>query len=280
MSEPIKLDVEAIVKARMGGKKPPRLLVRFLRHIVHEDIFNRFFQEHPDARNYEFIRETLAMLRTSASVEGEEKIFDTDNRLLFVSNHPMGGLDGMIIALMLAQKRGDRLRVIVNDLLMNLRPLEDIFVPVNRNGAQNREYALRLKELYDSEYDILTFPAGMCSRIFSGKVQDPAWQKNFIQKAIESKRDIIPIYFDGKNSRFFYNLALWRKRLGVKMNVEMLFLADEMFKAHDKHFKLYIGDKISYTTFDKTQTPTYWAQWVREKVYNLNPQTKPQKQNK
>lgn len=265
----LKLDVESVLRARMGGKKPPRLLLKFLRYIVHEDTFNTFFREHPNARDYEFIDETLKMLQTSASIEGIENIPQDTPRLLFVSNHPMGGLDGMILALLLGRDCGRPLRVIVNDLLMNLRPLEDIFVPVNRNGSQNRQYALRMKELYDSDFDILTFPAGMCSRKIQGKVQDPVWQKNFIQKAVETKRTIVPIFFEGQNSPFFYNLALWRKRLGIKMNVEMLFLAHEMFKAHGKHFVVHIGKPIDYNTFDRSQTPQQWAQWVRQTVYQM-----------
>lgn len=264
--EVIRLDVEAVVRKNVGNRVP-RFVVNYLKRIVHEDVFNTFFRQHPDLKDYDFIREVIGpnLLKTTVSIEGEENLPHDGKPLLFVSNHPLGGLDGMILALYLGERRGYNLRVIVNELLMYLTPLQGIFVPVHvGKGAQNREYAQKLDELYESEHDILTFPSGKCSRKIHGKVQDPEWKKSFVQKAVQHKRDIVPIRFDGQNSPFFYNLALWRTRLGIKTNIEMLYLVDEMFKATGKHFGISIGKPLPYTTFDKSRTAAEWAEWVRK----------------
>ena len=269
---PIRLDVEAVVKKKVGPRTP-RFVINYLKRIVHEDIFNRFFSAHPDLKNYDFIREVIGpnLLNTSVSVSGTENLPQDGRPVCFASNHPLGGLDGMILALYLGEQRNYNVRVIVNELLMYLTPLQGIFVPVHVSGkgGQNREYAQKIDELYSSEADILTFPSGKCSRKIQGKVQDPEWKKSFIQKSVQHKRDIVPIYFDGQNSSFFYNLALWRTRLGIKTNIEMLYLADEMFKATGKHFSIKIGKPIPYTTFDHSRTPAEWAQWVRGEAYGM-----------
>ncbi len=267
---PIRLDVEAVVKKKIGPRTP-KFVVNYLKRIVHEDTFNTFFREHPELKNYDFIREVVyGLLKATVDVEGDENLPQESNPLLFVSNHPLGGLDGMILALHLGERRNYNVKVIVNELLMYLTPLQGIFVPVHvGKGAQNRDYAQKMDELYSSEHDILTFPSGKCSRKIHGKIQDPEWKKSFIQKAVQHQRDVIPVYFDGQNSNFFYNLSLWRTRLGIKTNIEMLYLADEMFRATGKHFRVKIGKPVPYTTFDKSRTPSEWAAWMREQVYSL-----------
>lgn len=271
MSEVIRLDVEKAVKQKLKGRYVPRLFIRWLKYIIHEDQFNRFFAKHPDLKNYDFIRAVIGpeVLNVTTEIKGLENLPQTKEPLIFVSNHPMGGLDGMILALMLGEHRRWNVRVIVNDLLMHLTPLQGIFVPVNIYGSQSRDAARYLEEVYQSDFDIMTFPAGACSRKIKGKVQDMEWKKSFVQKAVESKRKVVPIYFEGQNSRFFYNLALWRKRLGIGFNIELLFLANEMFKAANKHFTVYIGQPVDYTVFDSSRTPRQWAQWMRSKVYSL-----------
>lgn len=275
--QPIRLDVERVVREKAKGKRVPRLLIRFLRHIVHEDTFNRFFAEHPDLTDYDFIREVIGpnLLNATTEIIGTENIPPAGAPLFFVSNHPLGGLDGMIEALLLGEQRGGRLRVIVNELLMNLKPLQGIFVPVQvGQGRQSKEKAAALEALYASDKDILTFPSGKCYRKIDGKLQDPEWKKSFLRKAVEYKRDIVPLFFEGQNSPFFYNLALWRTRLGIKQNIEMLFLADEMFKATGKHFRVYVGKPIPWQTFNESRTTAEWVDFVRKQCEALPAQKK------
>lgn len=275
MSEPLRIDVPAAVKAKLPGKYVPLFIIRWLERIVHVPEMNEFLKNHTDIYDFDFARTYLTEgLHCSYSISGKENIPRTDKPLLFVSNHPLGGLDGIVLALMLGEQRNYHLRLIVTDLLMYIKPLNGIFVPVNKVGKQSREYAANHQKLWESDMDILTFPAGACSRLqhLQGEgmvIRDLEWKKSFIRHAVQYHRDIVPIFFDGKNSNFFYRLAYWRKKLGIPVNIEMLYLADEMYKASGTHFNARIGQPIPYTTFDNSKTPVEWAQWVKQQVYDL-----------
>lgn len=269
---PLQFDIRAIVKSKAPKAHVPEFILRYLERITHIKQMNAFLRRHPEARDYEFIRLTVSEeLGCSASIDGIENIPTDDRPLIFVSNHPLGGLDGMIIAQMIHEHRPRPLKVIVNELLMFMEPIASLWAPVNKVGRLTKEQALEQQRMWESESDVLSFPAGACSRLqrIDGKwqIRDLEWQKNFIQRAKEYKRDIVPIYFEGRNSRFFYTLALLRKWLHIKLNIEMLYLVDEMYGAHGKHFKVHVLPPIPYTTFDTTQTPKAWAQYVKSIVY-------------
>ncbi|MBR2166488.1 MAG: 1-acyl-sn-glycerol-3-phosphate acyltransferase [Paludibacteraceae bacterium] len=273
---PLQFDIKAIIKRKAPNARVPNFLVRYLERIVHVKQMNAFLRVHTTERDYEFIQLVLdEELGCTASIDGTENIPAEGNPVIFVSNHPLGGLDGMIIAQMIHKCRNKRsLKVIVNELLMFMEPIADLWAPVNKVGHLSKEQAAEQQRMWESKVDVLTFPAGACSRLqrIDGKwqIQDLEWQKNFVQRAKEYKRDVIPIYFEGHNSRFFYALAYIRKLLHVKLNIEMLYLVDEMYGAHGKHFKVHVLPPIPYTTFDNTRTPKQWAQYVKSMVYGTN----------
>lgn len=274
----LQFDIRTVLKQKAPKAHVPGFLIRYLERIAHIKQMNAFLRKYPDVKNYDFIRLVLdEELGCSASIDGIENI-PTDGRpLIFASNHPLGGLDGMIIAQMIHESRSSRgdsrpLKVIVNDLLMFMEPLAGLWAPVNKVGRLTKEQAQQQHALWESETDVLTFPAGICSRLqrIDGKwqIQDFEWQKNFIQRAREYQRDIVPIYFEGRNSKFFYTLAYIRKLLHIKLNIEMLYLVDEMYGAHGKHFKVHVLPPISYTSLDTSKSPKEWAAYIKQIVYN------------
>ena len=279
---PLQFDIRAVLKSKAPKAHVPDFVIRYLERIAHIKQMNAFLRQHPDLKGYDFIRTVVAEeLGCTASIDGAEHI-PTDGRpVIFVSNHPLGGLDGMIIAQMihdngesLKVKGERRLKVIVNDLLMFMEPIADLWAPVNKVGRLSKEQAAEQQRMWESGVDVLTFPAGACSRLqrLDGhwQIRDLEWQKNFIQRAKEYKRDIVPIYFEGKNSRFFYILAYLRKLLHIKINIEMLYLVDEMYGAHGKHFKVHVLPPVPYSTFDSSRTPKQWAEYVKNIVYGNN----------
>lgn len=271
----LQFDIRAILKSKAPKTHVPEFLIRYLERIVHVEQMNAFLRVHTTERDYDFIRLVLdEELGCTASIEGTENI-PTDNRpVIFVSNHPLGGLDGMIIAQMIHETRPRQLKVIVNELLMYMEPINGLWAPVNKVGSLTKEQAAEQQRMWKSETDVLTFPAGACSRLqrIDGhwQIRDLEWKKNFIQRAREYQRDIVPIYFEGQNSRFFYALAYLRKLLGIKLNIEMLYLVDEMYGAHGKHFRVHVLPPIPYTTFDNSRTPQQWAEYVKSIVYEAN----------
>ena len=274
----LQFDIRTVLKQKAPNAHVPGFLIRYLERIAHIKQMNAFLRKYPDVKNYDFIRLVLdEELGCSASIDGIENIPTDGKPLIFASNHPLGGLDGMIIAQMIHESRSSRgdsrpLKVIVNDLLMFMEPLAGLWAPVNKVGRLTKEQAQQQHALWESETDVLTFPAGICSRLqrIEGKwqIQDFEWQKNFIQRVREYQRDIVPIYFEGRNSKFFYTLAYIRKLLHIKLNIEMLYLVDEMYGAHGKHFKVHVLPPISYTSLDTPKSPKEWAEYIKQIVYN------------
>ncbi len=278
----LQFDIPAILRQKAPNTQVPAFIVRYLERIAHVKQMNAFLRKYPDLRGYEFIDRVISEeLGCSASIDGTEHIPTDGKPVIFVSNHPLGGLDGMIIAQMIHRQRSEivhskspdrQLKVIVNDLLMYLEPINELWAPVNKSGKLSKEQAIEQQKMWESETDVLTFPAGSCSRLQhidgTWRIQDLEWQKNFVQRAKEYQRDIVPIYFEGRNSNFFYALAYLRKLLHIKVNIEMLYLVDEMYGAYGKHFKVHVMPPIPYTMFDNSRTPKQWAQYVKELIYS------------
>ncbi len=272
---PLQFDIRAILKSKAPKAHVPNFVIRYLERIVHVEQMNAFLRVHTTEKDYDFIKIVLdEELGCSASIEGIENIPTDDRPVIFVSNHPLGGLDGMIIAQMIHAHRPRELKVIVNELLMYMEPINGLWAPVNKVGRLTREQVEAQQRMWESETDVLTFPAGACSRLqrIDGKwqIRDLEWQKNFVQRAKDYQRDVVPIYFEGKNSKFFYALAYLRKLLHIKLNIEMLYLVDEMYGAHGKHFKVHVLPPIPYSTFDNSRTPKEWAEYVKQHVYATN----------
>jgi 1-acyl-sn-glycerol-3-phosphate acyltransferase len=264
-----KLDLEKILYSKNPSLKKviPGFVINYLKRIVHQDELNIFLNKYGHLKDAELIEAGLKHFEIKFKVYGSEKIPGT-GRYIFVSNHPLGGVDGLIFIYELS-KHYPEIKFPVNDILTNIENLSGIFLPVNKHGSQGKDAAIRIEEAYSSDSQILYFPAGLCSRKKRGVIKDLQWHKSFISKAIQHKRDIVPAYFSGRNSSFFYNLSNIRKSLGIKVNIEMLYLADEMFKQKDKEIFLVFGKPIPWEIFDKTRSALEWADWVKSKSYEL-----------
>ncbi len=264
-----KLSIKEVLRSKAPGisRWVPGFVKNYLRRIVHEDELNYYLENFSHLDTIEFIRASLNHMGITYSAAGLEKL-DPKGRYIFASNHPFGGIDGLMLAVEIAGYFGD-VRVVVNDLLMNLGPLKPIFVPINKHGRQNPEYARLYKEAFESDMPIVTFPAGLCSRRKKGVVCDSEWKPNFVKQAVATRRDIVPVFFDGSLSDFFYNLSNLRTKLGIKANIEMLYLADEMFKQKGQHFEIIIGDPIPWQQLGGGSDARKTALRIREEAYGL-----------
>lgn len=267
------IDVKKILESKMGDKARlvPSPLVNWLKRIIHQDEVNRFLWDSRRLEGVEWLEECVSYLDMTLDVQGMENLPDkNDGRLYtFVSNHPLGGIDGVALGSIIGRHYDGRFRYLVNDLLMNLPGLAPVCIPINKTGNQSRNFPAMVEAGFRSDNHMLMFPAGLCSRRQNGCIRDLEWKKTFIVKSVETKRDVVPIHFGGQNSDFFYRLANVCKAVGVKFNVAMLFLVDEMYKNVHKTFRISIGKPIPWQTFDKSRTPAQWAAFVREQVYRL-----------
>jgi putative hemolysin len=264
----VKIDIEKVLKDKPPNSKVPKFIVNYLRRIVHEKDLNDFFTIYPGLRNLDFIEAAFKHLHISTKIEGKENL-PQGGKYIFASNHPLGGLDGITTGYLLGKEYDGKIRFFSNDILMNLEPMREMFIPVNKLGSQSKNHASMMQELYESDNHLLTYPSGMCSRKVKGKITDLEWKKNFITKSIEYQRDVVPIYFEGRNSNFFYNLANLRKFFRIKINIEMMYLVDELYKQKGQNFTIKIGKPIPWQTFDKSKTQTQWAEWVKQIVYSM-----------
>lgn len=267
------IDIEQILNDKMGHKSKyvPYLLILWLKRIAHQDRLNKFLWESRHKSGVDWLEECVHYLDMTLDVRGAENLPSKDDGRLytFVSNHPLGGIDGVALGAIIGRHYDGRFRYLVNDLLMNLPGLAPVCIPINKTGSQSRNFPAMVEAGFNSNNHMLMFPAGLCSRKIKGKIRDLAWKKTFITKSVEAKRDIIPIHFDGCNSNFFYNLANICKKLHIKTNLAMLFLVDEMYKNEHKRFKITIGKPIAWQTFDKSKTSMEWAKMVEDMVYKL-----------
>ncbi|MDR0537592.1 MAG: 1-acyl-sn-glycerol-3-phosphate acyltransferase [Tannerellaceae bacterium] len=267
------IDIRKIIheKAPKLEGKIPSFIINYLIRIVHQNEINKILHNLHGKEGITAMTELFKYFDIRLNIHGTEKLLHQE-RYIFASNHPLGGLDGICLSYVIGNIYNGNVRLPVNDLLLFLPQLRQIFIPVNKHGRQDRQTVELTDQAYSSDNQIITFPAGLCSRKIKGVITDTEWKKSFIQKAIDYKRSVVPVHFDGKNSNFFYNLASFRKKLGIKLNLEMLYLADELFKSKSSVFNIYFGDPIPHTLFDKSRTIPQWAQWVKSKSYSLKNQ--------
>ncbi len=290
------LDIEGVIASKNPAllKIIPGFVIRYLKRIVHQDEMNGYIYNNRDQFGLDFIeaifkdfgariyarcvirdsrfakekREWIPVNEASRIADHLAQIIKPEGRYIIAANHPLGGLDGMALIDVVGKVRPDIIFP-VNDILMNVPGLKPLFIPINKHG-RNTENIRIIDETFASDKVILYFPAGLVSRKHQGgEIRDLAWKKTFISKAKKYRREVIPVHISGQNSNFFYNLANWRKRFGIKANIEMLFLVDEMVKHKDKPIRFTFGESIPYTTFDKSKTDARWAEEVKEMVYAL-----------
>ena len=266
------IDIDNILKNKMGAKAKwvPDFLVSFLKRVAHQDEVNAFLWESRDKTGTPWLEACVEYLQMTLNIEGIENLPDkNDGRLYtFVSNHPLGGQDGVALGAIIGRHYDSRFRYMVNDLLMYLPGLAPVCIPINKTGKESRDFPAMVKAGFESNNHMLMFPAGLCSRRHNGVIRDIPWSKTFITKSVEYQRDIVPIHFEGHNSDFFYRLANFSDRF-LPFNLAMLFLVDEMYKNVGKSFRIAIGKPIPWQTFDKSKKPLEWAQYVQDKVYSL-----------
>ena len=272
------IDTESLIASKNPKllKRLPGFVLRYLKRILHEKEVNEFISKNRNKKNEEFCDAVIEEFDIEIDVRHIERIPD-NGKIVIAMNHPLGGMDAMILVSALKEKRTD-LKFIVNDILMNLDNLKDLFVGVDkvRKTGENKQKSLRqqIESLFQSDNAICIFPAGMVSRRTDWKIQDYEWKKTFVTYAKRHGQDIVPVYINGKLSRFFYNLASFRKFLGIKANIEMLYLSNELFKQRKAKMTFVVGEVIKNEELFNSSNDREIAQEIRTKVYNLQKELK------
>lgn len=263
------IDIEKIIADKNPRllKWMPRFILRYLKRVLHEDEVNQGIEENKDVYGYQFCVNIIKRFDINVTTEGLENIPKTGGAI-FACNHPLGGFDALAMVQEVNPVRPD-IKFVVNDILLHLNSLKGMFVGVNKHGTNTKESLTELNQLFESDQAVFVFPAGLVSRKKKGLVEDLDWQKTFITRSRKYQRNVIPVYIDGKLSNRFYRLANFRKFIGIKANIEMLYLVDELFKQHGQTIHIRFGNPIPFEVFDRSKSDPEWAQWVKSKVYEM-----------
>jgi 1-acyl-sn-glycerol-3-phosphate acyltransferase len=263
------IDIDAVFK----GKNPklygllPKFFFKWLKRTVHQDEINSFISRNNHLFDFEFVDAIIREFDVTVDVHGLEHLPDSGG-FVVAANHPLGGLDAIALIQSVGKKRRD-VRFIVNDILLKLENLKGIFIGVNKHGKNDSQTHKSLDELYASGMGVLIFPAGLVSRKSKGVIRDLVWKKSFITKSKKNGLPVIPAFIDGENSSFFYNLANFRKNMGIKANIEMLFLPDEMYKQKGRRIRIIFGKPVASSSFENPSNEIIWAEKMKSLVYDL-----------
>lgn len=274
-----KIDIDGVFKSKNPGlyKILPSFILSYVKRIVHQDEINSFLERNANKYDFDFVKAIINEFEINEKIIGLENIPSSGGTVI-ASNHPLGALDFMAMMNAIGTKRKD-VKALVNDILLNLHNLKNLFSGVNKVGKTSAESLMEVENVFASENLAVTFPSGLVSRkqfpngfFDKAVIEDLEWKKTFITRAKKHKRNIIPVFIDGKNSNFFYNFSLWRKRFGIKANIEMLFLVNEVYKQRGKTITVIFGKEIPFKTFDKRFSDSQWAEKVKRHVYEMGNQ--------
>lgn len=264
------IDIKKIIQS-----KNPRLiqwipgfLMSYLKRVLHEEDVNKFIFENREKHNQEFCEAVIKYFNIKVDVEGLENI-PSNGGVTLAMNHPLGGMDAMALVSALKSTRTD-LKFIVNDILLHLSSMKGMFVGVNKHGKNSNDTHQKIDEIFSQGNAVCIFPAGLVSRMIDGKVQDLEWKKTFVSLSLKHDQPIVPIYIQGQLSNFFYRIHKFRTFFGIKANIEMFFLVDELFRQKDVSMHISIGKPMYPNEFTKEISHYKWAQSIRSKIYTFS----------
>ena len=264
------IDIREVFRAKnpRTARLIPGFIYRYLHRALVIDEINEILRLHGHKKGFEFAEAVVDLFNVTLDVVGKEHLPE-GGPFIIVSNHPLGGFDGVLIMQTIGEHYNRKYKVLVNDILMNMKNMEGTFIPINKHGAQAAENVRQIDAIFRSDDHVMTFPAGLVSRKRKGVIRDPEWKKNFITKAVQYKRDVIPVHITGRCTNFFYNVANLRKFLRIKANLEMFYLPRESFRHKNGHYILTIGKPVPHQTFDKRFKPAEWAAMMRDHCYAI-----------
>ncbi|MHA7131364.1 1-acyl-sn-glycerol-3-phosphate acyltransferase [Algoriphagus namhaensis] len=264
------IDVEKAIHSKNPKllKWLPGFVLSYIKRVTHEKWINEVMEKIHMHQGADFVDAVIREFDMEIELVGAEYI-PKEGGVVIASNHPLGAMDGVALMYAIARVRPD-IRFLVNDLLMQFQNFQPYFVPVNKFGKNSSKAMQSIDEVYQKDFVVLIFPAGLVSRKGDdGKIRDLQWKKSFISKAKKYQKNVIPCFTSGNNSSFFYNLGRWRKKLGINANLEMFYLADEMYHQRGSKITITLGSPVPYTHFDGSKTEGQWADYMKDKVYKL-----------
>jgi putative hemolysin len=188
--------------------------------------------------------------------------------VVFISNHPFGAIDGIILAAVLGKARPD-LKIMVTRALGVIEPLDDLFLYVDNWTTGNAKNITALKNTIKwlrAENSLCIFPAGEVSHFDfkERQVIDPKWNNHFTQIIKRSNATVVPIFFEGNNSLMFQFAGIIHPALRTVM------LPREFMKKRSKTIKMIIGHPILHEKLELFERKQELSEFLRIKTYQLS----------
>jgi len=264
------IDIEQVFASKDAKmlQRIPKFLIRYLKKIVHQDEINEFLIQNQGVEGIPFVGRCIEFMGLQVEVRGAENV-PKDSRLIFASNHPLGGVDGLCLVKAIHDHIQHNPKSVSNDLLMNLKPMRSFMIGVNKHGGNSKENVAEMHRVFESRDPVIFFASGLVSRRKWFKIEDVNWKSTFVKKAFLHERDVVPVFISGRVSGFFYRLANLRKLLGIRYNIEMMYLPNEMFKQKGMHVIIKFGRPIPWRSFNSGKSSEEWAADVKKQVYEM-----------
>ena len=269
MQAPKEIDIRELIRSKNPKllRFLPGFVIRYLRRTLREKEINAFIQAHGELSGLEFCEAATNYFHFKFEIKNIDRIPKT-GPIIIAMNHPLGGVDAIAFIVALKNHRKD-LKFIVNDILLNIENLNTYFVGINKHGSNGISIRERIKQAFYEDHALCIFPSGIVSRVHEGIIQDFEWKKTFMTYGRELNRPIVPIHISGKLSPFFYRLYKFRVFLGIKANIEMFYLADEMLNQKNKIITYTVGEPIMGADIDPKMDDFTAANWFKSIVYQL-----------
>ncbi len=220
-----------------------------------------FLRRSAGVRGFDFVAEALAFLETGYSIDSTALArIPASGRLLIVANHPSGALDALALLDAVGRVRRD-VRIIANDLLLELEPLRELLLPVRILGGRAQRASLEaVEQALAAEQCVIVFPAGEVSRLSLQGIRDGRWNRGFVRFARATQAPVLPVRVLARNSALFYGASAVFKPAGTAL------LAREMFARRGRPLRLQVGQPMRLA---EDQEPAQQLQAVRDALYTL-----------
>jgi putative hemolysin len=250
------------------GRAFSRPVVGLLRRVTCEARINDVLAHLRDTQGFDFVERALDQLGACYQVaHTDRENIPVEGRVVIVANHPLGAVDALALLHLVGSVRRD-VKILANDMLMQLEPLAPLLLPCDVFGGGRNA----LREAYralEREQALILFPAGEVSRLRPQGVRDGRWSAGFVRFARKSGAPVLPVHIDARNSPTFYGVSMLAKPLAS------LLLPREMFAARQARLSLTVGAQVPARALDGTGLSDHrLAQRMRAHVYRL-PKRKP-----
>tara|TARA_R110001632_G_scaffold18712_5_gene57617 strand:+ start:11666 stop:13483 length:1818 start_codon:yes stop_codon:yes gene_type:complete len=230
---------------------------------------NKIYQKHKDKKDLPFLNGILDEFQIEFEIPEEDlRRIPKEGPFITVSNHPLGGIDGILLLKLLIEHRPDY-KIIANFLLHRIEPLKPYVMPVNpfetHKDAKSSVAGIKsaLQHLKNGN-PLGIFPAGEVSTYRDGKLMvDKPWEEGAVKLIKKAEVPVIPIYFHAKNSRLFYILSK------ISDTFRTAKLPSELLSQKNRVIKVRIGKPISVKDQQEYKDITSFYEFIRKKTYML-----------